>query len=151
MLTHLRPLKTSEPRSCQPPCPLPGAHEPRAPEEIHQEVEPPIRDSSFGIRPGICEGTCTSLPRPLLECKLCCSHRNSSKHAEDCGVFNFPKLVDSHSFWVVPEFSGKGTARIQKVDPRKSSVIYTLGYHRSMGVESRIRGSTLWLLPGVWV
>ena len=35
---------------------------------------------------------------------------------------------------------------IQKVDPPQGSVIYTIGV-----LESRIGGSTFWILPGVWV
>ena len=36
--------------------------------------------------------------------------------------------------------------QIQKVDPPLSSIIRTIGVF-----ESRIGGSTFWILPGVWV
>ena len=35
--------------------------------------------------------------------------------------------------------------RIQKVDPPKGPIIYTMGL-----VDLRIGGSTCWILPGVW-
>ena len=40
----------------------------------------------------------------------------------------------------------RGALRIQKVDPPEGPIVYTIG-----ALESRIGGSTFWILPGVWV